>query len=86
MTFEITLDLIAILQSVILLAISGGVGWLSRRNRETRDATREVRDELRKLNGRLARMEEWRGEHEKANAFSYAALRDLFVKSSSDCQ
>jgi len=35
-----------------------------------------VETELRKMNGRLLRLEEWRGEHEKHNAENFQRMRE----------
>lgn len=68
---EITINYVFIIQTLILFTITGGIGWISRRHRE-------VRDELRKLDGRLVKMETKVANHEELDDNRFATLlRDL---------
>ena len=60
----ITIDIVFITQTLILASILGVANYL-----------RSTRNELRGLNGRLIKMEEWRTLHGKEDEEIHAALR-----------
>ena len=63
----ISIDLVFLTQGLILASLLGAVGYI-----------RSVRNELRNLNGRLIKLEEWRNEHNVSAAeIQKTILREL---------
>ena len=60
----ITIDLVFIVQGLILAGTLGVANYI-----------RSTRNEIRKLNGRLIKMEEWRLLHDKEDDEAHALLR-----------
>lgn len=74
----LSLDVAIIAQSVIVLLILGGITGVFKFIWNIRDDIRDVRDELRSLNGKVGKIEIKIADHERLDDTRFATvLRDL---------